>query len=203
MKSNILTCAVLPLSAATAFLLASCSSTPPPAPQASAGAYTQEGVPGGVFVNTLDVSARVTAIDYAKRTATLMDSDGKKCPVKVGPEAINFDQVKVGDLVKAEVTEELVVHLAGGSEPKRDAAAGLVVLSPKGDQPAGVLAETVRVTGTVIGIDRTARTASLRFEDGSTKTFSVRNDVDLSKRRIGEQVVFRVTQMIALKVEKQ
>jgi hypothetical protein len=31
----------------------------------------------------------------------------------------------------------------------------------------------------------------------------VRSDVDLGKRQIGEQVVFRVTQMIALKVEKQ
>jgi len=203
MKSNILTYAVLPLSAATAFILTSCSSTPPPAPQASSGAYMQAGVPGGVFVNTLDVSARVTAIDYAKRTATLMDSDGKKFPVKVGPAAVNFDQVKVGDLVNAEVTEELVVYLAGGSEPKRDAAVGLVALAPKGDQPAGVVAETVRITGTVIAIDRTARTATLRFEDGSTKTFPVRSDVDLGKRRIGEQVVFRVTQMIALKVEKQ
>lgn len=201
LKSLIVTAwALLP---AALIVLTSCSSTPPPAPQASSGAYVQEGVPGGVFVNTLDVSARVTAIDYARRTATLMDSDGKKFPVKVGPDAVNFDQVKVGDLVKAEVTEELVVHLAGGSEPKRDAAAGLVALAPKGAPPAGVVAETVRVTGTVIGIDPVRRTATLRFEDGSTKTFPVRSDVDLGKRQVGERVVFRVTQMIALKVEKQ
>jgi hypothetical protein len=203
MKSVIFKFTMPTLSAAAMLALTSCSSTPPPPPQDSSAASVQPGVPGGVFVNTREVSARVTAIDYAKRTATLLDSDGKKFPVKVGPDAINFDQVKVGDLVKATLTEELVVYLAGGREPKRDAAAAVVVLAPKGAQPGGVVAETVRVTGTVIAIDRTNRTATLRFEDGSTKTFPVRPDVDLNQRRVGEKVTFRVTQMIALTVEKK
>jgi hypothetical protein len=202
MKNNSFKWVVSALLPAALFIFTSCSSTPPPAPQASSAASIQEGVPGGVFVNTLDVSARVTAIDYARRTATLVDSDGKKFPVKVGPDAVNFNQVKVGDLVKATVTEEMVVYLAGERAPQRDASVGVVALSPKGGQPGGVVAETSRVTGTVIAIDRAKRTATLRFENGSTKTFPVRGDVDLSQRRVGEQVVFRVTEMIALKVEK-
>jgi hypothetical protein len=159
-------------------------------------------VPGGAFVNTIEVSARVTAIDYTKRTATLLDADGKKFSVKVGPAAVNFDQVKVGDLVKATVTEELIVHLASGRESKQDAGVGVVALSPKGAQPGGVIAGTARVTGTVIAIDQASHTATLRFEDGSTKTVAVRRDVDLSQRKIGERVVFHITQMIALSVEK-
>jgi hypothetical protein len=131
-----------------------------------------------------------------------MDSDGKKFTVKVGPDAVNFDQVKVGDLVKATVTEELVVYLVGERAPQRDASLGVVALSPKGGQPGGAVAETTRVTGTVTAIDQTSRTATLRFEDGSLKTFPVRSDVDLSQRKVGEQVVFRVTEMVALKVEK-
>lgn len=202
MKSRALNLTTLALLPAALVTLTSCSSTPPPAPQASSASSIQEGVPGGVFVNTLDVSARVTAIDYAKRTATLMDSDGKRFTVKVSPDAVNFDQVKPGDMVKATVTEELVVYLAGGREPKRDAAMGMVALAPKGSQPGGVVAETVRITGTVIALDRASQTATLRFEDGSMKTFPVRGDVDLSKRKVGEQVVFLVTEMIALKVEK-
>jgi hypothetical protein len=122
--------------------------------------------------------------------------------VKVGPDAVNFNQVKVGDMVKATVTEELVVYLAGGRAPQRDSSVGVVALAPKGGQPGGVVAETSRITGTVIAIDRAKQTATLQFDDGSTKTFPVRSDVDLSKRKVGEQVVFRVTQMIALKVEK-
>jgi hypothetical protein len=42
----------------------------------------------------------------------------------------------------------------------------------------------------------------LRFPDGSTEILPVRDDIDLDQRRVGEQVVFRVTEMIAISVEK-
>lgn len=186
-----------------AFLsLAACASDPPPAPRESTMAAVEEGVPGGVFVNTVEVSARVTAIDSASRKVTLLGPDGKEFPVTVGPEAVNFDQMKVGDLVKATVTEELVIYLdqEGASPP--DGAAGMVALAPKGARPGGVVAKTTQVTATVVDIDPAERTATLQFEDGSQKTFPVRDDIDLSRRKMGEKVVFLVTGMVAISVEK-
>jgi hypothetical protein len=44
--------------------------------------------------------------------------------------------------------------------------------------------------------------ATLAFDDGSTKTFPVRPDIDLGQRSVGEKVVFQVTEMIAISVEK-
>lgn len=188
---------------AVVFTLTSCTSvsTPPPAETSSASAY-QEGVPGGIIVNTLDVSARVTAIDKANRKVTLLRPDGETFTVKVGPAAVNFNQVGVGDWVNLTVTEELVVYLNEGGESGNDESAALVALAPKGAQPGGLIAETTQITGTVTAIDLEKRTATLRFEDGSTKTFPVRSDVDLTKRKVGEQVVFRITEMIAISVEK-
>jgi hypothetical protein len=158
-------------------------------------------VPGGVFVKTTDMSARVTAIDRSTRTATLVDSSGKKFPVTVGPGAVNFDQIKVGDLVKAQVTEELAVALADES-PQRDSSAGLVALAPRGAQPGGVVAGSTRLNATVVGIDPANRNATLRFDDGGVKTLPVRGDVDLGKLSVGQRVVFNVNRMVALKVEK-
>ncbi|MFC1516729.1 hypothetical protein ACFL7E_08235 [Thermodesulfobacteriota bacterium] len=183
--------------------LTACTTTPPPPPAKESGsAAFQEGVPGGGIVNTIDVSARVTAIDTVNRKLTLLGPDGDKFPVKVGPEAVNFDQIRVGDMVKATVTEELVVYLdeEGASGP--DGAAGVVALAPKGAQPGGLVAGTVQVTATVTAIDQTNRTATLQFEDGSTKTFPVRDDIDLNQRKVGEKVVFQVTEMVAISVEK-
>jgi hypothetical protein len=120
----------------------------------------------------------------------------------VGPEAVNFDQVEVGDLVTATVTEELVVALADPDAPLADAEAAGVSLAPVGAKPSGIVADTVRVTGTVTAIDPQARTATLRFADGSSRTFPVRPDVDLTRRKPGEQVVFQVTRRIALDVRK-
>jgi hypothetical protein len=176
-------------------------STPPPGEASGASAY-QEGVPGGVVVNTLNVSARVRAIDKANRKVTLLGPDGKTFTVKVDPAAVNFDQVGVGDQVNLTVTEELVVYLNEEGASPSDGSAALVALAPKGAQPGGLVAETTQIIGTVAAIDLKKRTATLRFQDGSTKTFPVRSDVDLSKRKLGEQVVFRVTEMIAISVEK-
>ena len=169
--------------------------------QEGTATYTK-GVPGGVVVNTVDVNAKVTAVDTANRKVTLLRQDGYKFTVKAGPEAVNFDQIRVGDLVKATVTEEMVIHLdeEGASAP--DGSASIVALAPKGAQPGGVMAETTRVTATVTAIDQTGRTATLQFEDGRTKTFPVRHDIDLSQRKVGEKVVFQFTEMIAISVEK-
>ena len=191
------------LTAAALLIFTACSTvSPPPPATGEAGIAYQEGVPGGVIVNTVDVSARVTAIDKANRKVTLLDPDGEKFTIKVGPEAVNFDQIKVGDLVKATVTEELVIFMDDVGAPSGEGAAGVVALAPKGAQPGGLVAQTKQVIATVVAIDRAKRTATLRFEDGSIETFPVRDDIDLSQREVGERVVFRVTEMATISVEK-
>lgn len=182
-------------------ILASCATTPP-APVSSSRTTLQQGVPGGVFVKTTDMSGRVTAIDRATETATLMDSNGKRFPVTLGPGAVNFDQVKVGDLVKAQVTEELAVSLEDERVPQRDSSAGVAVLAPRGAQPGGVVAGSTRLTATVVGTDPVNRNATLRFEDGGVKTLPIRGDVDLGKLSVGQRVVFNVNRMVAIKLEK-
>lgn len=194
---------IMALLFAALFTLTACTTTSPPPPAAgSSSTAFEKGVPGGVMVDTVDMSAKVTAIDSANRKVTLLGPDGKKFTVKVGPEAINFDQIRVGDLVNATVTEELVVYLdeEGASAP--DGSAAMVALAPKGSQPGGLVAGTTQVTGMVTAIDPTNRTATLKFGDGSTKTFPVRDDIDLSQRKVGERVVFQITEMIAISVEK-
>ena len=171
--------------------------------EGSSSVAIKEGVPGGVIVETVDVSAKVTAIDTANRKATLMGPDGEEFTVKAGPEAVNFDQVRLGDMVNVTLTEALAVFLdeAGASAP--DGAAAMVALAPKGAQPGGLVAETTQVTGTVKAIDQANRTVTLQFEDGSSAAFPVRDDIDLSSRKVGEKVVFQFTEMIAISVEKQ
>ena len=197
---NITTLALLP---AALFTLTSCSSTStPPPPVGSAVRIYTKGVPGGVVVQTVKMAATVTAIDQAKRKATLLASDGKKFTVTAGPEAVNFDQVRVGDRVNATVTEKVVVSLGDTAASSREGTASVVARAPKGDQPGGLVAETTQVTAKVIAIDSQKRTATLEFEDGITQTFPVRADVDLSRHKVGEQLVFRLTEMIAIWVEK-
>ena len=175
------------------------------------------------LVKTVEISARVTAIDHANRRVMLLGPNGEKKTVTVGPEAVNFDQVRVGDLVNIRATEELVVGLiperaavpegkavqslgyidTEAVDPMPDGAAGIVALAAKGAQPGGLVAGTMRTTATVVAIDHAMRTAKLEFKDGSTQTFPVRADIDLSRHKVGERVFFQLTEMIAISVEKQ
>lgn len=203
MQPRISRCTLAVFAVLTGLLtLVSCASVPAPPPAEETGtvAYV-EGIPGGVIVNTLSVTARVKAIDKVNRKVILVDADGKAFPVKVGPEAVNFDQVRAGDLVNFTVTEELIIYMNEEGVSSSDGSAGLVALAPEGARPGGLFAETRQITGIVTAMDLEKHTATLQFEDGTAKTFPVRSDVDLKKGKIGEQVVFRITEMIAIRVE--
>jgi hypothetical protein len=168
--------------------------------QASGVAMLAQGVPGGAVVQTHELTASVIAVDQANRKLTLLSADGIKQTVKVGPEAINFDQIHVGDQLHVVVAEELVVYVAGKGEAPSDATAQLVALAPKGFKPGGIVAEATQLTAKVTAIDLEHRQATLQFEDGSTRTVAVRPDVDLSKRKVGDKVVIRITEALAIDV---
>ena len=153
-------------------------------------------------METHQVTANVTAIDAASRKVTIVGSDGKPETVKCGPDVINFDQIHVGDLVKLTLTAELAVAMADAAAPPSDSGAALVALAPKGTKPGALMAETQQYTATVTALNLKRREAKLLFPDGSTRTFAVRKDVDLTQRKVGEKVVIRVTVAMALSVEK-
>ena len=154
------------------------------------------------LVSTYELTATVAALDKAKRKVTLVDAAGIKKTVKAGPEVINFDQIRVGDQLKITATEELVVYVAGAGETPGDGEAQLVALAPKGAKPGALMAEAIQVTAKVTAIDVEHRKATLRLEDGTTRTVAVRPDVDLSKRKVGDSVVIRITEALAIQVAK-
>lgn len=179
--------------------------TPEAAPSADASTAVlfAEGIPGGIITDTLTLDAEVVAINHKARTAKLLMPDGKKRSVTVGPEAINFDQIQKGDRVKAVVSEELAIYLGDENAADDDGAAAVAMGAAKGEQPGGMVAETARITATVTAIDVEAHTATLKFEDGRTETVDVRPDVDLTKQNVGAKVVFEITKVVAISVEKK
>lgn len=183
--------------------IANCSETtlPPHAEQNVAYAY-EEGVAGGVIVNTIVIKVKVLAVNTEERTLTLMDANAQERSVKVGPEVINFDQIRPNDMIDLIVAEETIISVSSGENAVEEGVAGLVALAPKGAKPGAVVARSVVLTAKVIAIDETNRTATLEFKDGSKKVFPVRQDLDLSKHKTGEEVVFQITQMIAIGIEK-
>ncbi len=175
----------------------------PASVEAASFAAYQPGVAGGILSDTVELSATVTAIDKAKREATLNRPDGSTFTVKVGPEAANFDRIEVGDVVNATLSRELVAFVPDAGAAAKDDAKSVVVRAEKGAQPGGVMATTVQRVGTVVEMDHWKRRVTLRFEDGSTEVFPVRPDVHMDAHSVGEKVVFQATETIAVDVTKR
>ena len=170
--------------------------------QTTSSASVAQGVPGGTVVKTYELTASVAAIDKETRTITLVDPAGIKTTVTAGPEVANFDQLQVGDQLKVTATKKLVVYVTEPGEAPKPAEAQMVALAPEGAKPGGIMAQTRQVTAKITALDPANHEATLQFEDGTTSTVPVRPDVDLSKHKVGDQVVIRVTDSIALKVVK-
>ena len=206
MKTNTPKLIVLSLVPAAMLVCTSCSSDSSEkggtGPTTSREASSEPGVPGGVVIDTYQITAKVAAVDHAKRQYTLVTPDGKKTQYKAGPEVTNFDQVREGDRVKATVTEQLVVRVREKGETPSDGESSLVALAPKGEKPGVVMADTVEVTARVKSVDLNNHKATLEFPNGTTKTVAVRPDVKLSSTDVGREIVIRTTEAVAIHVEK-
>jgi hypothetical protein len=162
----------------------------------------EPGEAGGVVEDTFSVTVTVTAIDPSTRSVTLAGEDGSKATFTAPPEIRNFDQIHVGDKVNATIAERLVVFVRSGTTQPSVSHAAALARAPKGAKPGALIAETFEIVATVKSIDTEKRTATLQFADGQTKTVPVRRDVDLSRYKVGDSVVIRITKALSVLVAK-
>ena len=170
-------------------------------PQSARTVSVQAGEAGGVVEDTFTVSAKVSDLDRPSRHITLTASDGTKSSFTAGPQIRNFDQLLVGDNVKATLTERLVIFVRSGSEDLSVTHAAALATAPKGAKPGAMVAEMYEIVASVKSIDSANRNAILQFTDGQTRTVHVRPDVDLSRYKVGDSVVIRVTSALSVLVE--
>jgi len=159
--------------------------------------------PGGVVVETATATATVDAVDAASRNVTLKFPDGRMQTFEAGPEVRNFDQIKVGDQVKATLAESVAVFVRKSGEPASSGEVRAVKVAPKGAKPGVLLVGTTEVTAKVEAIDYKKRTVTLKGPEGNVKTFTVDKSVKkFGNVKVGDELVVRVTDALAIVVEK-
>jgi Cu/Ag efflux protein CusF len=168
---------------------------------AQTGAVAVGTAPGkGVVAQTVKVSGTITAIDKATRDVTLKGPQGNEVTLTVGPEAKNFDSLKVGDQVNAEYLEALTLELkkGGGLVVQRTDKSGVAGAKP-GERPAAVGGRQITVVADVIGVDAAKQTVTLK---GPQRTVDLRIPDPEQFKRIakGDQVEATYTQAVAIAV---
>jgi hypothetical protein len=157
---------------------------------------------GAIEVGAITATSKVTAVDPAKRTVTLTNEAGETKTYKLGKKIRNFDQIKVGDEVKATLLESVAVVVRKSSAPPDASGGDLVAIAPKGAMPGVIMAKTRQITAKIVSVDTQARTVTVEGPAGGTPTIKVGPKVNLDELPKGDDVTLRVTDALAIRVEK-
>ena len=136
------------------------------------------------------------------RVVKLKGPKGNVFDLKVGEEAKNLPQVKVGDVVVAKYYESIAVEVKKPGEPGGMAASGAMATAKPGEKPAGVVANEVTITATVEAIDRKKTHVTLKGPEGNSVKVKVQDPKNLKNVIVGDPVVITYTEALALSVEK-
>lgn len=159
---------------------------------------------GVVIAERATLAATVKDIDRSQRLMTLQIREDKAVTLHVPKEVRNFDQINVGDRVEAEFLSAVAIAMRPAGTPAAPTEATTVKVAPRGDLPAGTVVETKQMTATVETIDYDARTVMLKGPGGETRTIAVDPSVERFRDvKVGDQVVVRHTEALALVVKKE
>jgi hypothetical protein len=171
-------------------------------PTAAAKAKAKPEAAGAIEVNAITATSKVTAVDSAKRTVTLTNEAGENNTYKLGKDVRNFDQIKVGDTVKATLLESVAVAVSKSSAAAVAGGRDLVAVAPKGAMPGVVMAKMRQITAKIVSVDPQARTVTVEGPMGGKPTIKVGPKVNLNELQNGDDVTLRVTDALAIRVEK-
>ncbi len=151
------------------------------------------------------ITATVEAVDPQNREVTLKGPLGNEVDFKVDSRVKRLDEVKVGDVVRADYYVSVVAELR---RPTPEEEKNPIAISedsaraPKTETPAGVEAQQVKVVTTIEGIDRPTQTVTIKGPQGHYLTARVQDPANLEKVRIGEHIVVTYTEALAVSLQK-
>jgi hypothetical protein len=151
------------------------------------------------------VTASVEAIDPASREVTLKGPLGNTVTFTVDQRVKRLNEVKVGDLVRADYYVSFAAELRKPTAEEQktplvlmDAAAK----APPGASPAAGGVRRFKVVTTIEGLDRPTQTITVKGPRGNFLTARVADPSNLTKMRIGENIVVTYTEALAISLEK-
>ena len=164
---------------------------------------SKEPVTGIYEENQVTRTATVQKIDLANRLVTLKgDQSGDTLVVKASEAVKNLPQLKVGDRVSATYYQSIAyeVHKPGTlTDTETKAAAGLAT-AEAGQKPGAMAAEIIRVTATIVSIDKQTPSLTLRTESGDVLAVKVKHPEKLDQIKVGDVMEIFLSQAVAITV---
>jgi hypothetical protein len=129
------------------------------------------------------VEGTVDAVDHAGRTVTIRSKDGKVVTLDVPPEAMRFDQVKVGTPVQATYYDWVSIRMKPAGEPPVDRTDPPNTIATTGSLPGATKFRTRVATVTITGWDPVNKVVTFTGPNGLAYT---RRLLDTTDPKIAE-----------------
>jgi hypothetical protein len=169
---------------------------------ASGGAVVASEPGKAVIAETVEVSAKVVAIDKASRTVTLKTAKGKTFDVVAGEEVKRFDEIKLSDVVVVRYAQALTLQLmktkTKSGEVKVEEAA---VRAAPSARPGGAVGREVTAVLDVLAVDPKNMTITVKGPRGNVVDLQVRNPDQFKVVKKGDQIEAVYTEAVAISLE--
>lgn len=153
----------------------------------------------------VELQASVEAIDQKKREVTLKGPAGNLVTITASEQVKRFNEIKVGDSVKAEYWTFLRAEFREPTDEEKENP--LVVLAeagkaPKEVDPAAVVGAVVKAVVKVVAIDIEGREAAIQGPRGGIMIVPVMDDAVLMNLKVGEAVIMTYAEAMAVSLIK-
>jgi len=154
---------------------------------------------GAADVTTL--TAKIEAVDQAKRTVTLKGQMGHLVTLNVDQSVKNFAQVKAGDEIVVKYVEALSIKLdkGGAGRGASFATTGPVTAAP-GQKPGVAQERRTVIVATVQGIDVPRQEVLLQGPAGNFAEVKVKDPSVIKEVKVGDNVQVTYTEAVVIDV---
>jgi Cu/Ag efflux protein CusF len=165
-----------------------------------AGAWGQAAPKTVTKQNQITATATIKAIDPATRSVTLHMENGDEDTFTVSPDVTRFNQLKVGDTIKATYHESLVFQLRqpGAPAPTTGTTVGGGRLQ---NTVGGALGTQQTATVTVKAVDMSLPSITVVTADGRTLTRKVAEKKNLEGVKAGDSIDITYIQAVVVSAE--
>jgi hypothetical protein len=163
-------------------------------------------LPAGTFAQTVTKqdqvteTATITAIDKGSRAVTLQAANGDRKTFTVGPAVTRFNQLKVGDVIRATYYESLVLQLRKPGAAVAPSTSTSTAERLK-DRPGGVVAMQETTAVTVKAVDTNVPSLTVVTAAGLTETWKIADRKNLEGVAPGDRIEMTYTKGVVVAAE--
>ena len=148
----------------------------------------------------VSVTATIEAIDQTNRIVTLKGPRGNLVDTYVDESYKRFNDLKVGDQVKAQYQESLAVNIRKPGDPAPTAGVSESV-TPREGAPGGAVARQLTGSLTVTAIDPQVPSISVKGPKGNVFSMRVQDPKRLEGVKVGDTIDVTYTQAVLIAVD--